>query len=228
MILLQTTFPITDRVTKEALRQCAHLQAQSLKLINTSNFLPCPTSPCRPPNGGLKSGPLGVTHPAQCRRYSHTICRPTGWAQKLHTKLMAIFAYLVRDIVLPGMRLHAGLQCPLVNIARIVTARCPSVRPSAPTWADCRKPAASGLLLKARSVGDMHRLLQQRQANVGSATLSAYVHSVCLIKRSPDAFSCNSNIRHWVLIILVRMFVRKYATERWHNFPHRLIRGPRL
>jgi len=36
-------------------------------------------------------------------------------------------------------------------------------------------PAAAGLLLWARQAGDIDCLLLQRQANAGSATLSAYV-----------------------------------------------------
>jgi len=35
--------------------------------------------------------------------------------------------------------------------------------------------SGSGLLLWARQAGDIDRLLQQRRANAGSATLSAYV-----------------------------------------------------
>ena len=35
----------------------------------------------------------------------------------------------------------------------------------------------AGLLLWARRVGDINRLLQQRRANAASATLSAYVSS---------------------------------------------------
>ena len=44
--------------------------------------------------------------------------------------------------------------------------------------------AAAGLLLWAQRAEDVDRLLQQRRANVGSATLSAYVGSwtqTCLI-----------------------------------------------
>ena len=54
------------------------------------------------------------------------------------------------------------------------TARRPSVRLSV---CHIRSPhaAAAGLLLRARPAGDIDRLLQQRRANAGSATLSAYV-----------------------------------------------------
>jgi len=39
-----------------------------------------------------------------------------------------------------------------------------SVRLSIPAWANCRKPAAAGLLLCARRAGDVDRLLQQQRA----------------------------------------------------------------
>jgi len=45
----------------------------------------------------------------------------------------------------------------------------PSVCPSRPLHS-----AAAGLLLWARQGGDVDQLLQQRRANAGSATLSAY------------------------------------------------------
>ena len=51
------------------------------------------------------------------------------------------------------------------------------VRLSVPAWAPSSKPAAAGLLLRARRAGDIDRLLQQRRANTDSATLSAYVGS---------------------------------------------------
>jgi len=56
------------------------------------------------------------------------------------------------------------------------------VRPSVcsscvPAWAHSSKHAAAGLLLWARLAGDIDRLLKQRRANAGSATLSAYVSS---------------------------------------------------
>ena len=44
------------------------------------------------------------------------------------------------------------------------------VRLSVQTWAHS-KPAAVGLLQWARLAGDIDRLLQQRRANAGSATL---------------------------------------------------------
>jgi len=46
-----------------------------------------------------------------------------------------------------------------------------------PAWIHSSKPAGvdAGLLLWARRAGDINRLLQQRRANAGSATLSAYV-----------------------------------------------------
>jgi len=47
------------------------------------------------------------------------------------------------------------------------------VRLSAPARAHSSKHAAAGLLLWARRTGDIG-LLQQRLANAGSATLSAY------------------------------------------------------
>jgi len=53
----------------------------------------------------------------------------------------------------------------------------PSVRLSVPAWAHSSKPAASGLLLWARQAVNIDLLLQQRRANAGSATLSAYVRS---------------------------------------------------
>ena len=53
------------------------------------------------------------------------------------------------------------------------------VRPSVPAWADSSKRAAAGLLLWARCAGDIDRLLPgrqlKRQANAGSATLSAFI-----------------------------------------------------
>jgi len=51
------------------------------------------------------------------------------------------------------------------------------VRQSVPAWAHSSKPVAAGLLLWARRTGDVSRLLQQRRANAGSATLPAYVGS---------------------------------------------------
>ena len=56
------------------------------------------------------------------------------------------------------------------------TARCPSVRPSV---CSTRSPNAAtvGLLLWSRRARDIYRLLQQRRANAGSATLSAYLGS---------------------------------------------------
>jgi len=48
------------------------------------------------------------------------------------------------------------------------------VRPSAGLSQRVRRTAA-GLLSWARRAGDTDRLLQQRRANAGSATLSAYV-----------------------------------------------------
>jgi len=48
-------------------------------------------------------------------------------------------------------------------------------RLSVPASAHNSKPAAAGLLLWARRAGDIDRLLQQRRANAGSATLSAYI-----------------------------------------------------
>ena len=45
------------------------------------------------------------------------------------------------------------------------------VRPSA----GLSRRTAAGLLSWARRAGDIDRLLQQRRANAGSATLSAYV-----------------------------------------------------
>jgi len=56
------------------------------------------------------------------------------------------------------------------------------VRPSVcsscvPAWAHSSKHAAAGLLLWVRLAGDIDRLLKQRRANAGSATLSAYVSS---------------------------------------------------
>jgi len=55
-----------------------------------------------------------------------------------------------------------------------------SVHLSVPARAHSSKPAAAGLLLWARRAGDISRLLhagaqQQRRADAGSATLSAYV-----------------------------------------------------
>ena len=54
------------------------------------------------------------------------------------------------------------------------TERCPSVclfvRPIRPAAVQ----RAAGLLLWARRVGDIARLLQQRRENAGSDTLSAY------------------------------------------------------
>ena len=50
-----------------------------------------------------------------------------------------------------------------------------AVRPS--VCLSLRGPTAAGLLLWARWEGDIDRLLQQRRANAGSATLSAYVGS---------------------------------------------------
>jgi len=44
------------------------------------------------------------------------------------------------------------------------------VRLSVPAWAHGSKPAAAGLLLWARSAGDVDRLLQQRQANARTST----------------------------------------------------------
>ena len=48
-----------------------------------------------------------------------------------------------------------------------------------PSVCPIRSPhaAAAGLLLWARRAGDIDRLLQQRRANAGSTTLSAYVGS---------------------------------------------------
>jgi len=61
------------------------------------------------------------------------------------------------------------------------TVRCPffrlSVHLSVPAWAHRSKPTAAGLLLWALLAGDIARLLQQRRANAGSATSSAYVGS---------------------------------------------------
>jgi len=52
----------------------------------------------------------------------------------------------------------------------------PSIRSSAPS-ACCSGVRWVWLLLWVRRVGDIGRLLQQRRANAGSATLSAYVGS---------------------------------------------------
>ena len=51
------------------------------------------------------------------------------------------------------------------------------VRPSVPARANSSKPPAKVLLVWARRAGDIDRLLHQRWANAGSATLSAYVGS---------------------------------------------------
>ena len=69
------------------------------------------------------------------------------------------------------------------------TVRCPSV----PARAHSSKPAAAGLLLWARRAGDIDRSLQQRRANAGSPTLSAYVGSWSQTCYSPrkNIFSYN-------------------------------------
>ena len=59
------------------------------------------------------------------------------------------------------------------------------VRPSVPlsdlAWAYSSKPAAAGLLLRAKKARDIDRLLLQRRANADSATLSAYIGSTDLL-----------------------------------------------
>ena len=75
----------------------------------------------------------------------------------------------------------ASLDTPITGTASTVCGagsivRCPlSVRLSVPAWTNCRKATAAGLLLWARQAGDIDRLQQQRRANAGSATWSAYV-----------------------------------------------------
>jgi len=67
----------------------------------------------------------------------------------------------------------ARIVCGAVSMKRYAVRS--SVRLSVPAWAHSSKPAAAaGLLLWARRAG--YRLLQQRHANAGSATLLAYDH----------------------------------------------------
>jgi len=56
-------------------------------------------------------------------------------------------------------------------------AVCPSFSPSVRLSVHGSKSSTAGLLLWARQAGDIDRLPQQRRANAGSATLSAYVDS---------------------------------------------------
>ena len=62
-------------------------------------------------------------------------------------------------------RVYEMVQCPSICLSR----HGPKLKRS--------KLFASGLLLWARWAGDIDQLLQQRRANAGSATLSAYVCS---------------------------------------------------
>jgi len=77
--------------------------------------------------------------------------------------------------------LNPALFPRIIGTARIVYRagfmKRHGVRPSVPAWAHSSKPAAEGLLLWTRRAGDIDRLLQQRRANAGSATLSVYVGS---------------------------------------------------
>jgi len=69
-------------------------------------------------------------------------------------------------------------HCIVVGTARIVcgagSMKQYGVRPSVPAWAHSSKSSAAGLLLWAQQAEDIDRLLQQRWADAGSATLSAY------------------------------------------------------
>jgi len=81
------------------------------------------------------------------------------------SRLVLPFWYRLTQVVLEKRPLNGCSDSSIVT-ARIL---CPSLCPS--------KPAAVGLLLWARRAGNIDRLLQQRRANAGSATLSAYIGS---------------------------------------------------
>ena len=86
------------------------------------------------------------------------------------------------------------------------------VRLSVPAWAHSSKPAAAGLPVWDRRTKDIDRLLQQRRANTGSATLSAYVGSwtkSCLI----TAYGQNHGISRWTY----HEFAQAYCESR--EFP---------
>ena len=46
--------------------------------------------------------------------------------------------------------------------------------------------------------------------------------TLCLIKKVPDIFNCNSNTRRWILVIFGRNVSRKVGNGQMHNFPPRL------
>ena len=79
------------------------------------------------------------------------------------------------------------------------------VRPSVPARAHSSKPAAVGLLLWAQRKEAIDRLLQQRRANAGSGTLSAYVgsrtHFMSIRMRRPKLPSAPPTSRHKHTII---------------------------
>ena len=102
------------------------------------------------------------------------------------------------------------------------------VRRSVPAWAHSRKPAAAGLLQQDRRAGNIDQLLQQRRANAGSATQSAYVqvadHSLVIfccvrigvtfvryIGQSLDTVLTTLSNRHQPLLKAVLKKYRQYS-----------------